>query len=175
MSPFDFPNYPIALRPLTSQHLSDFMKWAKDDEVTKTLTWNSYTDPEAAFSFLKNVAEKHSWLKAIYLDETVIGSISLEKKVLFGEEVVEVGYVIARDYWGLGYATVALRLAISRCLEELKISKIVAFVDPEHVVSQKVLEKNGFIFQGKLPKLREIKNELKDRLYYSLIVSKQDE
>lgn len=155
----------LSLKRLTSDHIDDFMKWAADDEVTKTLMWNSYKTRQEAESFFKNVVEKHEWFKAICLGELVVGSLTLDKKNM---HTAELGYVISRSFWGKGIATQAVRLALLTCFAELMIERVIAYVDPSNVASRRVLEKNGFICEGLLKDHIIQKGVLKDRYLYSL-------
>jgi [ribosomal protein S5]-alanine N-acetyltransferase len=60
----------------------------------------------------------------------------------------EFGYLFARDCWGKGYATEAASACMRFAFEELKLSRVVARVVPEHTPSRRVLEKLGFEFEG---------------------------
>ncbi|WP_297501985.1 GNAT family N-acetyltransferase, partial [Thermococcus sp.] len=64
----------------------------------------------------------------------------------------ELGYFIAREYWGRGYATEAVRLALVYAFEWLKLRKLYARVYEPNVASIRVLEKNGFELAGRLRK-----------------------
>jgi ribosomal-protein-alanine N-acetyltransferase len=63
-------------------------------------------------------------------------------------EAVELGYTLARDAWGRGYATEAgeALLAHARCA--LEVSRVVATVDPANAASKHVLEKLGMTASG---------------------------
>ncbi len=53
----DYRKQQVTLKTFTVADIDDFM--ATDDEVTKYLTWNSYTCRSEAESFFANVVEKH--------------------------------------------------------------------------------------------------------------------
>lgn len=154
---------------MTSSDIDDFMVWATDDEVTKHMMWNSYSIRTEAESFFKNVVEKHAWFKGICLGDRIIGSLTLDKgKGIHGCKA-ELGYVIAREYWGKGYATEAIKLAVKSGFADLEIERIEAFVDPDNVASQRVLEKNGFTKEGLLRSCIVQKGKVKDRIIYSIL------
>jgi RimJ/RimL family protein N-acetyltransferase len=157
----------LALKPFTSSDIDDFMEWATDDEVTRYMMWNSYVSRNEAEFFFANVIEKHPWFKAICLDGKVIGSITLDKGKGAHNHSAELGYVIARKYWGRGLATQAVKLAINTGFEDLNIERIEAFVDPSNIGSQRVLEKNGFIREGLLRNYVIQKGLIKDRFVYA--------
>ena len=57
--------------------------------------------------------------------------------------VVEVGWRLARPYWGLGLATEAGRAAIDWGFDRLGLDEIVAFVVPMNLRSQRVMGRLG--------------------------------
>ncbi len=59
--------------------------------------------------------------------------------------VVEVGWRLARPYWGQGFATEAGHAALAWGFESLELDEIVAFVVPENVRSQKVMNRLGMV------------------------------
>ncbi|CAM6103972.1 unnamed protein product [Calypogeia fissa] len=134
----------LSLRNFTTDDLDHFLEWATDPQVTEFLTWEPYTSREEALSFLRRVAIPNPWLKAICLDGKAIGSINLRKGSHIHKCVAEMGYCLARKYWGKGYATRAVKLAVSSGFEDVGVSRIQALVHPENIGSRRVLEKAGF-------------------------------
>lgn len=60
----------------------------------------------------------------------------------------EVGYIIAREYWGLGLATEVTRAMCVYLFESFRPPYIVAFTALENSASQHVLLKSGFTATG---------------------------
>lgn len=56
----------------------------------------------------------------------------------------ELGYWVARDYWGLGYAPEAARAVLDEANRSLNVTKFVAGVFADNPGSMRVLEKLGF-------------------------------
>lgn len=153
----------------TSADIDDFMERATDDEVAKYMMWNTYTSRSEAESFFTNIIEKHPWFRAICLGEKVIGSISLDKGKGAHSCKAELGYVIARKYWGKGFATQAVHLAIQTGFSDLNVDRIEAYVDLGNIGSQRVLEKNGFRKEALLRNWIIQKETVKDRFVYALL------
>ena len=65
-----------------------------------------------------------------------------------GGPELELVYHFAPLYWGRGYATEAARACLSYAFNKLNVQQIVASADPQHLASQRVLEKIGFVSQG---------------------------
>ena len=75
-------------------------------------------------------------------DGTHIGELCF--KGIDGSGSTEIGYGIAENYQGCGYATEAIKSVISWALEQNKINCVFAEVDRENIASIRVLEKSGF-------------------------------
>ena len=56
---------------------------------------------------------------------------------------VEVGWRLAREYWGHGYATEGARVAVDWGFEQLGLNEIVSFTVPDNKRSRRVMEKIG--------------------------------
>jgi len=80
---------------------------------------------------------------AITLDgQDIIGVMDLFRR---SEEAdYELGYWVARPFWGLGYAKEAAQALISEAVRSLGVSKIVAGVFADNPASMRVLRKIGF-------------------------------
>jgi RimJ/RimL family protein N-acetyltransferase len=144
--------------------LDDFFAWASDPEVAKYMTWEAYSNKEDGLAFLKNVAETHPYFKAIVFEGKIVGSITLS----INSSRAELGYVLARKYWGKGIATLAAKKAVEEGFSLLHLRRIEAFVDPSHIASQKVLEKSGMIWEGLLKNYMIFKGRVSDRYCYAI-------
>ena len=123
-------------------------RYASDEDVTRYTTWgpNSQTDTS---NYLRDVDRRASadprtsfTLAVVTSDGDLIGAAQL--KVTDDEHRQgELGYVLAKNWWGYGYATeVALRL-IAFGFDELGLDRITATCHPENLASAHVLEKAG--------------------------------
>jgi len=56
---------------------------------------------------------------------------------------VEVGWRLARDHWGHGYASEAARAAIAFGFDELRLGEIVSFTASANERSRRVMERLG--------------------------------
>lgn len=61
---------------------------------------------------------------------------------------VEVGYIIAREHWGKGYATESTRGMMTYARQTLGVHTLVAYTSEENNASNHVLEKCGFTRTG---------------------------
>lgn len=104
-------------------------------------------------------------LGACFLDAEFIGWFMLRPReyrpydasgVLQGPvQDAELGYRLARRFWGQGYATEMSRALVRHGFQQLGLPRIVAFVSPEHDASIRVLQKAGLQRVGRARYLDE--------------------
>jgi len=75
---------------------------------------------------------------------------------------VEIAFIIAKSFWGKGYATEAVAAVLDFGFTNRGLSRIVAVTMEENSPSNKVLEKIGFQYQGN----KRVYNRMV--MYYSL-------
>lgn len=80
----------------------------------------------------------------------------------------EVGYVIAADRWGRGYATEAAAAVVQFGFNTLGLDRISATCRPGNTASARVLAKMGMVLQARLPAHKLIRGQREDSLLYSL-------
>ncbi|MBX9791235.1 MAG: GNAT family N-acetyltransferase [Pirellulales bacterium] len=56
---------------------------------------------------------------------------------------VEIGWRLAVDYWGRGYATTGARAALHFAFDKLQLAEVVSFTVPHNVRSRRVMERLG--------------------------------
>ena len=64
------------------------------------------------------------------------------------EPLVEVGWRLSADWWGLGIATEAARESVRFGLEDVGIPEIVSFTVPPNLASQAVMQRIGMRYDG---------------------------
>jgi ribosomal-protein-alanine N-acetyltransferase len=60
----------------------------------------------------------------------------------------EVGYTVAPEFWGRGIASEFTRAMVEYAFRTMDAPRVVAYTDPDHRKSQRVLEKCGFRYTG---------------------------
>lgn len=75
----------------------------------------------------------------------VIGFCGLQ--FLDGTTEVEVGYRLAKAFWGMGLATEAARASLEYGFGEMCLDRIVAVTHPDNLASQRVLAKIGLRYE----------------------------
>ena len=87
---------------------------------------------------------------AITVDDKAIGSIGVFRKDNIHQRTAEMGYYIAEPFWGKGLGTSAVNQMCAYIFENTDIIRIFAEPFAYNTASCRILEKNGFIFEGTL-------------------------
>jgi RimJ/RimL family protein N-acetyltransferase len=74
-----------------------------------------------------------------------IGYVGLWPADYVAEGMVEVGWRLAREHWGHGYATEAAREALRFGFIDVGLTEIVSFTVPQNVRSRRVMERIGLL------------------------------
>lgn len=81
----------------------------------------------------------------------------------------EIGYSMARAYWGKGYMHEALGALIDYAFGPLGLNRLEADIDPRNESSAKSLERLGFVKEGVLRERWVVAGEVSDTAYYGLL------
>ena len=85
------------------------------------------------------------WALELPLAGRVIGYCGLERHDdIGGSPEIEVGYRLARKWWGQGLATEAAAAVCDHAFGNLKLPRLVALIDPDNLASINVVRKLGF-------------------------------
>ena len=85
---------------------------------------------------------------AICLEDRAVGSIGAFRQSNIHFRTAELGYYLAREYWGRGIVTEAVRQLCERVFAQTDILRIYAEPFSDNVGSRRVLEKAGFQMEG---------------------------
>lgn len=172
-APSQFRTERLLLRkPTLSDAGEIYRRYASDPEVTRYLSWPCHQSIDDTRAFIQfSDAQWRDQIAGPYLVESesglLLGGTGLE---LMSPTQATTGYVFARDAWGQGYATEALRAMINLA-RQLGLSELHAHCHVAHTRSQRVLEKGGFVRKGPLvagfPNL--LPGEPRDAWRYELI------
>jgi RimJ/RimL family protein N-acetyltransferase len=150
----------VLRRPVAADADAIFRRYAGDPEVTKFLAWPRHRSVEDTRVFLAFSDEEwRRWPAGPYLVESraegeLLGSTGLAFE---SPVVAATGYVLAKDAWGSGYATEALR-AMVELAGELGVERLYARCHAANTASAHVLEKCGFAQEDALSSREEFPN-----------------
>ena len=128
-----------------------FENWAKDERVTRYLTWCPHTSSDMTKQLLASWCaeyEKNDYYNwAIEWKGIAIGNISVvrQNEAL---ECAELGYCMGYDFWGKGIMSEAVSAVIRYLFSEVGIHRIEIHHDTENPASGRVAQKCGCSFEG---------------------------
>ncbi|USG99643.1 GNAT family N-acetyltransferase [Thermococcus argininiproducens] len=134
-------------------------KWfllANDRDIQIFLNDGARIYPREKFDEIYEMSKKN---KQKMVDFAIVSNISGELVGFIGLQGINwvsrhamVWYAIVKEHWGNGYASEALSLLCKFAFENMNLNKIWTRVYEPNKASQRVLEKNGFKFVGRLRK-----------------------
>jgi RimJ/RimL family protein N-acetyltransferase len=101
-------------------------------------------------------------------DDRLIGGVGFDDFVLGKSHRAEIGYWLAKPYWGRGIMTAVVQKACAFAFAEFGLVKITAHVFADNLASARVLEKCGFELEGYLKKHYLKDGRLLDAKAYAL-------
>ncbi|MGB6875205.1 MAG: GNAT family N-acetyltransferase [Candidatus Acidiferrales bacterium] len=87
------------------------------------------------------------WKLILKSDGRLIGDCGLQPLELDGVSEVEIGWRLAKDQWGRGFATEAARVALRHAVEHAHLSRVIAIAMPENRPSLYLMEKLGMTYE----------------------------
>ncbi len=147
-------------------------EYASSIDVVRYQTWGPNTLSQTT-EFVETSANEHLvadrrlfTLAAVLNDETLIGSVLAALSTDRSE--AEIGYSFDPRYWGMGYATEAMKCLIGYLRNTDTMRRVFATCRPENAASINVLRKIGMCQQCVLRKNVLIRGEWHDSLVFEL-------
>lgn len=141
------------MRPIWPEDWRDLLNGIADHGVVRNLAkapWPYRESDARAFTALPIEPLYPRFLITRARDAALVGCIGIDRAEAFGdghEDAVELGYWIARDHWGQGYATEAGR-AVLQIAATLGHARVMAMHFLDNPASGRVLGKLGFAATG---------------------------
>lgn len=162
----------LLLRPFREEDIESFFSCCKNPNLGRNAGWKPHQTLEESQAVLEEVFLNQMNIWAITLKESseLIGAIGLlpDPKRSY-KEAMTLGYWLDEDHWGKGYMTEAVNCILHYVFEKLPVEIITATCYPHNLQSQRVLIKNGFIYEGTLHAAEKIYNgKIFDHLCYYL-------
>ena len=139
----------LLLRPWSQGDLEDFYAYASVEGVGSMAGWQPHQNIKETEQVLKMFLEGKRTF-AIVKDENVIGSVGVEPydemefPEFSNERVRELGFVLAKEYWGQGLMKEAVDEVQRWLFEEIHLDRILCGHFLWNHQSQRVQEKCGF-------------------------------
>lgn len=125
----------------------------RDPEVTRFIGGTkSYEETRSGLERIVTGYQEpvHGVLAAETLEPSELIGWGMLKPFLVDPAETEIGYGVARAWWGQGYGTEIARVLLAYSFVILELDRIVAAVHPKNVRSRRILERLGMAFRGKV-------------------------
>lgn len=168
-------NSRLYLREFKEDDWSAVHTYASQERVSRHQPWGPNSIEETK-KFISDVlgdtqkTPKSRYILAIILKEQdeLIGAVEISIKSLTNKSG-EIGYIVNPDHWGKGIATEAAAIMIEFGFRELALHRIYATCAPGNEGSQKVLEKLGMSFEGRMRETLLLQDGWRDSNLFSIL------
>jgi ribosomal-protein-alanine N-acetyltransferase len=139
----------LFVHPYSMDDLHHFFKLNGSEEVMRYIrpaqTWDQTKE------FLGRIISDYTkwpgkgrWAMYAREDNRFVGSFAIIP--IDNSNKLQLGYALLPSEWGKGYASESVAGGLKYAFDHLKLSEIAGITYPENIPSQKVLLKNGFVF-----------------------------
>jgi len=128
-----------------------------------------YTQADARFWLENVVGAKPETSFAITVDEEAVGGIGYTVQTDVAHRSAEIGYWLGEEFWGQGIVTEALIAMTDYAFSTHDLCRLYAHVFAWNPASARVLEKAGYVFEGRLIKSVTKDGQTIDQLMYATI------
>ena len=159
--PKEFYSQRLSFRPpLLTDAEALFTLYTRDPEVSRHLIWQTHKEVAETVGFLSWCID--SWTEgSAYpfiiqrrLDDQILGMIELRPE----NGKASLGYVLAKQFWGQGYMSEAVRAWTDWLLTQPEIWRVWTVAHIDNPASKRVLEKAGFKMEGILRRWERLQN-----------------
>jgi ribosomal-protein-alanine N-acetyltransferase len=162
----------LRLRAITPEDAEAVFAIFSDEEVTRHYDLYTFEEMEEADDLIDFIAESYEverqvrWAIARKEDDKLLGTCGF---VWLREHRAEIGYDLARAYWGQGIMQEALGALLALAFERLELNRIEALVMPGNERSMALLARLGFVHEGTLREYDHFKGRFQDLEMYALL------
>lgn len=163
----------LLLRQMTPRDARAVYRIFADEEVTRCYDLPTFQDIRQARQLIERQAERFEigtgirWGIARRQDNVVIGTCGFHLSQ--DPHRAEIGYDLARPFWGQGFMTEALRAVLAYGFESLGLNRVEALVMPGNEASRRLLARLGFVAEGTLREYAFFKGSFHDLICFSLL------
>jgi ribosomal-protein-alanine N-acetyltransferase len=164
----------VSLRALGEADLPALFEIFGDPEVMRYGSRGPFVSADDAREYLRDIREGFAarrlfqWGITVASSDSVVGTCTI-----FGldreHRRCELGFFLARRFWGQGIAFRALGALLRFAFDELALHRIEADADPRNERSLRLLERLGFRREGLLRERYLVGGELQDAVVFGLL------
>jgi RimJ/RimL family protein N-acetyltransferase len=159
------------IRPWDKADLTSLVRYANNLNISKYLTNKfqfPYTESDG-ISFIEFATKDLPiHIFAIDIDGQAVGGIGIHPQTDIFLKNAELGYWLGEPFWGMGIICNAVKQIVDFAFATYDIDRIFARPFGTNIASQKVLEKNNFVLEGRFEKVLFKNGEYLDELVYAI-------
>ncbi|RLT27855.1 MAG: N-acetyltransferase [Chloroflexi bacterium] len=161
------------LRPIRPGDEDSIARYADNVQVWRNVL-DRFPHPytlEAARSWVAHCQthEPQTHNFGIEVDGAIVGMIGLESGADVHRRSMEIGYWLGEPFWGRGIATEAARAVTEYAFATFDINRVQAWVFGWNPASARVLEKAGYVLEGRHVGAVTKAGETTDELAYAIV------
>jgi RimJ/RimL family protein N-acetyltransferase len=165
----------LILREFMEQDWPAVLAYQTDPLYLRYYEWTGRT-PEEVWAFVgmflahQQAQPRIKFQLAVTLksDNQLIGNCGIRMDRP-GAHQADIGYELAPQHWGLGYATEAARAIVAFGFEQLRVHRIWSWCVADNTGSARVLEKLGMRLEGRLRENEHYKGRWWDTLMFGML------
>jgi len=128
-----------------------YNNWAREIDVARYTTWVPHESEQVTHDYVESCITawdkgSYTWIIERKADAEIVGSIAAREQ---GHKL-EVGYLLAKHWWGKGIMSEIVRTFIHDAFKIKRIQRIGAVCDLDNPASKRVMEKAGMHYEGVL-------------------------
>jgi RimJ/RimL family protein N-acetyltransferase len=135
---------PIYGDPEVMRYIADGKAWSRDRIALALRRWTSYWESDGFGLFAVRRRDDARLLGSVGLLPWNPATWTPASRAAIGKSAeIEIGWTIARDAWGAGYASEAARAVHDWARDELGLRRLISLIHPDNAASIRVAEKLG--------------------------------
>ena len=159
------------LRPWKASDINSLIKYANNWNIAKNLT-NQFPHPytiQDGKAFIEYATKDEPiHIFAIEVNQEAVGGIGIHPQSDIFIKNAEIGYWLGEPFWGHGIVSKAIKQIIQFGFSTFDIERIFARPYGTNFASQKILEKNNFLLEGRYNNILYKNGEYLDELIYAI-------
>ena len=144
----------LTLRKIVASDVDDIFEIYSNEKLFQyspvNLKKNKDTVANMIGHFERDFHKRKSIFLGISLNSEASNIVGIAEMFDYSPEVnmITIGYRLNDRFWNKGIAAKAVKAMVDYLFNDIGINRVQAFVMPENIRSQKVLQKNGFVKEG---------------------------
>ena len=135
----EFTSQRLIFRSYEAKDFGFLYSMLNDSEMVKYIGNGNTRNTEEALAFLERIQNHYEQNEEFGLkllirkeDGIPVGHAGIIPQQIDGDVELEIGYWIAKEFWGNGYATEAAKVLLNRGVNELGINRLISLIQPDN-------------------------------------------